>query len=82
MTGSIVEWTEDLPEIQVNSLYKFDLDTGGNKMACFFSTSSRSCCDDGTAEETGSERKGSGTRFRRTHREYARAVAGIYKTEA
>ena len=35
MTGSIVEWTEDLPEIQVNSLYKFDLDTGGNKMACF-----------------------------------------------
>ena len=26
----------------------------------FFSTSSRSCCDDGTAEETGSERKGSG----------------------
>ena len=35
MTGSIVEWTEDLPEIQVNSLNKFDLDTGGNKMACF-----------------------------------------------
>ena len=35
MTGSIVEWTEDLPEIQANSLYKFGLDTGGNEMACF-----------------------------------------------
>ena len=35
MTGSIVEWTEDLPELQANSLYKFGLDTGGNEMACF-----------------------------------------------